>query len=136
MDTLIITINFVILGLIISLPLLIIIRLKKRNTKKIVIKYFFIGLFLMSLLMLIFAAWDYVSSMLLLEHYGYNFISENYDKVLPVDRERVDNLVTSLMGIGWPLKAIFGFIITIPYLIFVYFSKLLIDRVMANKSEA
>ncbi len=129
-------VNFLIFGLILSLPILTIIRLRKRNVKKVAIKYFLIGLFIMALLISIFAVWGDFSNLILLNHYGYSVDGMNYENVLPENRERVDTLVTSLMGIGWPLKAIFGFVMTIPYLIFVYFAKMLIDRVMIKKNEA
>ena len=50
--------------------------------------------------------------------------------------DKVKRLETSVMGIGWPVKAIFGFVMTIPYLIFVYIGKVLIDRIMIKKNEA
>lgn len=129
-------VNFVIFGLIISLPILTIIRLRKRNAKKVAIKYFLFGLFIMALLISIFAVWDDFSNLILLNHYGYSVDGMNYEKVLPENRERVDILVTSLMGIGWPLKAIFGFVMIIPYLIFVHFANTLIDRMIIKKNEA
>lgn len=136
MEATVTTINFIILGLIILLPILTIIRLRKRNTRKVAVKYFLIGLFLMAFLISIFAAWGDISNLILLNHYGYSVDGMNYENVLPENRERVDTLVTSLMGIGWPLKAMFGFIMTIPYLIFVYFGKILTDRIMIKKNEA
>jgi len=136
METIITIINFVILGLIISLPILTIIRLRKSNTRKVAVKYFLIGLLLMAFLISIFAAWGDFSNLILLYHYGYSVDGMNYENVLPENRERVDTLVTSLMGIGWSLKAMFGFIMTIPYLIFVYFGKMLTDRIMIKKNEA
>ena len=90
----------------------------------------------MAFLISIFAAWGDFSNLILLNHYGYSVDGMNYENVLPENRERVDTLVTSLMGIGWPLKAMFGFIMTIPYLIFVYFGKILTDRIMIKKNEA
>jgi hypothetical protein len=90
----------------------------------------------MAFLISIFAAWEDFSNLILLNHYGYSIDGMNYEDVLPENRERVDTLVTSLMGIGWPLKVMFGFVITIPYMIFVYFGKVLIDRGMVRKNEA
>lgn len=136
METIITIINFVILGLIISLPILTIIRLRKSNSRKLAVKYFLIGLFLMAFLISIFAAWGDFSNLILLNHYRYSVDGMNYENVLPENRERVDTLVTSLMGIGWPLKAMFGFVMTIPYLIFVYFGEILIDKIMIKKNEA
>jgi len=90
--------------------------------------------------MFIFAWWSHESDLILLKHYGYNIDGMNetefYGNVSPENMEQVNRLVTSVMGIGWPLKAMFGFVMTIPYLIFVYFGKVLIDRIMIKKNEA
>ena len=136
MEILISISNFLIFGLIISSPILLLLFLTKKSSKRLSIKFFVFGLFLMVLFIVIFAAWADLSNLILLNHYGYSVDGMNYDNVLPENRERVDRLVTSIMGIGWPLKAMFGFVMTIPYLIFVYFGKMLIDRLKYNKNEA
>ena len=136
MEILISISNFLIIGLIISSPILLLLFLTKKSSKRLSIKFFVFGLFLMVLFIVIFAAWADLSNLILLNHYGYSVDGMNYDNVLPENRERVDRLVTSIMGIGWPLKAMFGFVMTIPYLIFVYFGKILIDRLKENKNEA
>jgi hypothetical protein len=133
METLVKISDFLILCFIISLPILLLIFLKRKSPKKIAVKFFLIGFFLMALSISIFAAWSEISNLMLLKHYGYNADSLNYENVSSEDRERVKNLVTSIMGIGWPLKAIFGFIMTMPYLIFVYIGKMLISRLKNNK---
>ena len=128
METLVTISDFLILSFIISVPILLLIFLKRKSPKRIAIKFFLIGFFLTALLIFISAAWSDTSNLMLLKHYGYNADSMNYDNVSSENRERVKNLVTSIMGIGWPLKAIFGFIMSIPYLIFVYIGKMLIYR--------
>jgi|ERR1035437_6804375 hypothetical protein len=133
METLVTISDFLILSLIISLPILLLIFLKRKSPKRIAVKFFLIGFFSMALLISIYAAWSDISNLMLLKHYGYNADSMNYDNVSSENRERVKNLVTSIMGIGWPLKAIFGFIMTIPYLIFVYIGKIMIGRLKNNK---
>ena len=133
METLVTISDFLILSLIISLPILLLIFLKRKSPKRIAVKFFLIGFFSMALLISIYAAWSDISNLMLLKHYGYNADSMNYDNVSSENRERVKNLVTSIMGIGWPLKAIFGFIMTIPYLIFVYIAKIMIGRLKNNK---
>jgi hypothetical protein len=50
--------------------------------------------------------------------------------------EQVKSLETSIMGIGWPVKAIFGYVTFIPYLIFVYIGKIIINRMKNKKNEA
>ena len=140
METLITISNFLILGLIILAPILILIILKRLKTKRTVIIYSLIGLFVLGVLMLIFAWWSYESDLILLKHFGYNIDgmseTEFFGNVLPENMDKVKRLETSVMGIGWPVKAIFGFVMTIPYLIFVYFGKVLIYRIMTTKNEA
>ena len=140
METLITISNFLILGLIIFTPILILIILKRLKTKRTVIIYSLIGLFVLGVLMLIFAWWSHESDLILLKHFGYNIDgmseTEFFGNVLPENMDKVKRLETSVMGIGWPVKAIFGFVMTIPYLIFVYFGKVLIDRTMIKKNEA
>ncbi len=140
METLITISNFLILGLIIILPILILIILKRLKAKRTVIIYSLIGLSVLGILTLIFAWWSYESDLILLKHYGYNIDGMNeaefFGNVLPDNLDKVKRLETSIMGIGWPVKAIFGFVMTIPYLIFVYIGKVLIDRIMIKKNEA
>ena len=47
--------------------------------------------------------------------------TEFYGNVLPENMYKVNSLVTSIMGIGWPLKAILTFVFYSPYLLIVYF---------------
>jgi hypothetical protein len=140
METLITISNFLILGLIIISPILILIILKRLKIKRTVIIYSLIGLFVLGFLILIFAWWTDKSNMILLEHYGYNYNGlsdvERFQNVVQANLEKVKRLETSIMGIGWPLKAIFGFVMTIPYLIIVYLVKIMIDRLKHNKNEA
>ena len=140
MEKLITISNFLILGLIIIAPILILIILKRLKTKRTVIIYSLIGLSVLGVLMLIFAWWSHESDLILLKHFGYNIDgmseTEFFGNVLPENLDKVKRLETSVMGIGWPVKAIFGFVMTIPYLIFVYIGKALIDRIMIKKNEA
>ena len=74
---------------------------------------------------LTFAWWADTSDQMLLEHYGYNFDAmnhtERFGKVSPDNMERVKSLEISIMGIGWPLKAIMTYVFYSPYLLIVYF---------------
>ena len=132
--------NFLILGLIIATPILLLLILNKLKTKRVLIFYFLTGLLVLGLLIWIFAWWGYESDLILLKHYGYNIDGMNdtefYGNVSPENMERVKGLETSIMGIGWPLKAIFGFAIFMPYLIVVYVGKILIDKIKNKKNEA
>ncbi len=90
--------------------------------------------------MLIFAWWSHESNLILLKHFGYNMDgmseTEFFGNVLPENLDKVKRLETSVLGIGWPVKAILGFVMTIPYLIIVYLGKIMIDRLKQNKNEA
>ena len=140
METLITISNFLILGLIFIAPILILIILKRLKTKRIVIIFSLIGLSVLGVLMLIFAWWSHESNLILLKHFGYNMDgmseTEFFGNVLPENLDKVKRLETSVLGIGWPVKAILGFVMTIPYLIIVYLGKIMIDRLKQNKNEA
>ena len=132
METLIAIIDFLVLGIIIVTPILILIILKKSNLRSYVIFYFLIGIILSGLIICLFAWWTDISNSILLKHYGYNVLGMNttelYKNVMPSDLERVWNIENSMMGIGWPLKAIFGFIIFIPYLCVVFIVSKIIEK--------
>jgi ABC-type glycerol-3-phosphate transport system permease component len=140
METIITISNLLILGLIIFAPILILVILKKLRTKRILISYSFSSLFLLGVLVFIFAWWSYVSDLVLLKHYGYNLYGLNetelYGKVSPENVQKVKSLATSTMGIGWPLKAMFGYVTILPYLIIVYIGNILIIRRKNNRNEA
>jgi hypothetical protein len=100
--------------------------------------YSLISLLVLGLLILLFAWWAEKSDMILLEHFGYNDDgwnnAEKYQNVAKENLEKVRRSKTSIMGIGWPLKAIFGYVMLIPYLIFVYLGKILIDKLRKMKT--
>jgi len=68
-----------------------------------------------SFLSLAYWAFDDLSTGFLLSYYGYNFDSmfeeEQYANVEPCNRERVARLFSHLMGVGWPLRAMFMYVI-------------------------
>ncbi|MDD4921503.1 MAG: hypothetical protein PHS30_03385 [Bacteroidales bacterium] len=130
--------TFLILGLILVTPILLIIILKKLKIKRFKIYYFIIGLLLLVIFVALFAWWSDTSNLILLKHYGYNIdglnSTEFYGKVSPDNMNRVKMLETSIMGMGWPLKAIFGLTTIIPYLIIVSIGNRMIDK--RNKNAA
>jgi hypothetical protein len=138
MEILITISNFLLLGLIVLAPILTLIIQKKLKTRRTGFIYSLIGLPTLGMLVLFFAWWGNESNLILLKHYGYNIdgISEMeyYENVLTENLDKVKSLESSTMGIGWPLRAIFGWVLIIPYLIFVYFGKALIDRKSAKKN--
>jgi len=124
MDILITISNFLILGLIIANPILLLIVLKKSDIEFYSVYYFFIGILLLGGMAYFSAWWSDKSDHILLEHYGFDFDAmnetERYGKVLPENMERVKRIEISIMGVGYPVKAIFGFIALLPYLLVVY----------------
>jgi hypothetical protein len=140
MEILISISDFLILGLIIISPILILVILKRLKIKQTLILYSLIGLFTLGVLILISAWWSYESNLILLKHYGYNIDGMNYNEfygnVSHENIEKVRSLETSIMGIGWQVKAFFGYVTLIPYLVFVYIGKIMIQRLKKNKNEA
>ncbi len=71
-----------------------------------------------------FAWWTDTSDSLLLSYYGYDFEAMNetdrFNKVKSENLERVKELETANFGVGWPVKAIMGFVYYSPYLLIVY----------------
>lgn len=137
MEILITITNFLILGLLIILPFALLKIANRLKIKRSMIFYAVVGITLSSLLVFLFAWWSHESCLIQLEHYGYNIDgmskSEFYAKVLPENMDKVKSLEISIMGIGWPLKAIIGFVIIIPYLIIVYIVKNMIDKFKEKK---
>jgi len=90
-------------------------------------------------IMLTFSLWADTSNQILLKHYGYNFDGMNeteiFGNVAEDDMQRVNELVQSSSGIGWPLKAIMGFPFYSPYLLIVYLIGQLIRRLKRNRAR-
>jgi|SRR5690554_7622052 len=111
------------IGLLIS-PILLLRFINRTNIKYKFIAYLTIGIFLTAILTFLFAWWAYKSDLILLKHYGYDIDEVNemefYGKVLPENMDKVKSLEISIMGIGWPLKAILTFIFYLPYLLLIY----------------
>ena len=136
METIIKIADLLILGLILSTPILLLLILEKLNTKRTFLIYLLIGVIVLGILIFTFSWWCDKSNMMLLRNYGYNIDGMNdieiYGNVSPNDLEQIKRLETSIMGIGWQLKALFGYVFVIPYLLFIYLGKMLITR-LANK---
>ncbi len=137
METIIKIADLLILGLIISTPILLLLILEKLNTKRTFLVYLLIGLFVLGILIFTFSWWCDKSNMMLLRNYGYNIDGMNdieiYGNVSPNDLEQIKRLETSIMGIGWQLKALFGYVFVIPYLLFIYLGKMLITRLASKR---
>jgi len=118
------TISFILFITLIVFPIFLINKIHKLHLKHNFIFYFISTLIISSILVLFFAWWSHYSTKILLSHYGYNFDSmndiERFENVSLENLERVKNLEISMMGIGWPLKAIITYLIYCPYLLIIY----------------
>lgn len=133
MENLIQILNFAFVGLIIFIPIFIIAFIRKKCKKHLLLKYLLLCFFVLTIVIFLFGWWSDKSDLILLKYYGYNIDGMNdmeiYGNVLPQNREKVNNLVRSIMGIGWPIKAYFGYLISIPYLLFIYFGRVVFDKI-------
>ena len=128
METIVNSVNILLLLVLISSPFIILRFVNKSNIKFKFISYFTIGLIAIAMIILIFAWWSETSSIILLKHYnGYVFNPDSnsyqvsYEKVLSENIERVKTLERGIMGIGWPLKAFIFYPIYSAYLFILYF---------------
>ena len=124
METITTIVSLILLiGLVLS-PVLIMRRLNKLNIKNKFTSYLTSGIVITALITIMLAWWMGTSDRMLLAHYGYNIDGMNetefYERVSPENMERVKSLETSIMGIGWSLKAIITYVVYIPYLLMVY----------------
>ena len=55
-------------------------------------------------------------------------MNESYENVLPQNIQKVKKIEKSVMGIGWTLKAMFGFIMYIPYLLAVFIVRIIWEK--------
>jgi len=113
-------------------PILLLRFINRTNIKYKFITYLTIGFVITLSIMFGFAWWSYKSDLILLKQYGYNIDGMNekefYGKVLPENIDKVKSLQTSIMGIGWPLKAILMFSFYSPYLLIIFGANYLIRR--------
>lgn len=113
------------IGLVLS-PILIIGVLNKLNIRFKFIVYLTFGILITVIITLAFAWWLDKSNNMLLTHYGYNIDgmneSEVYGQVAPENKDRVKSLEKSIMGIGWPLKALMTYVVYLPYFLIVYYA--------------
>jgi hypothetical protein len=134
-------INILLLLLLVSSPIIIVRFLNKSTIKFKFISYFTIGLFVTAIIILFFAWWSATSKIILLKHYDAYFFNPDsnsyqvsYEKVSAENSERVKSLETGIMGIGWPLKAIFMFVCFLPILVIVYSFNNLIVKIKKDKN--
>jgi hypothetical protein len=137
MEKLITLVSFSLFVGILLCPILLLRKIKTTKIRYKFLAYLTIGLFLNAVIVLVFAWWSYTSDLMLLEHYGYNIDGMNeaefYGNVIPENMDKVKSIQRSIMGIGWPLKAIFAFVFCSPWIIVVYFVFYLTDKIKLNK---
>ncbi|WP_372642463.1 hypothetical protein [Ancylomarina sp.] len=140
METLITLSKFLQLGLLIAFPfpLLKALRLRVGN-KAYFLSYILFSLLFLGILMFVIAWWAAKSQMILLSHYGFDHDAwsdvERYGHVAHENKERVKSLESSSLGIGWPLKAMFGYVMFTPYLFIAYGLSILINRLKRIKNK-
>ena len=117
-------VSFLFLILLFIIPIIIWYHINKRKIKYKFIVYLFTGIISTLLLALVLAWWVDFSNHLLLAYYNYDLEVVNeansLNNVLPENIERVKSLQMSLMGIGWPLKALISYVFYSPYIFLVY----------------
>lgn len=137
MEKLITLVSFLLFVGILLCPILLLRKIKTTKIRYKFLTYLTIGLFLHAVILFVFAWWSYTSDLMLLEHYGYDIDGMNetefYGNVIPENMDKVKSIQRSIMGIGWPLKAIFAFVFCSPWIIVVYFVFYLTDKIKLNK---
>lgn len=139
MEILFKVISFLFLCVLLIIPLLLLYALNKRSVKYKFIVYIVFGLLLSGAIMFGFAWWADASYDILLAHYGYNFDAmddiDRFSRVSSEHMARVKDLESSMLGIGWPVKAMFACLIYAPYLLFAYIAVYLINKIKQNKEQ-
>jgi hypothetical protein len=124
MELLATIISFTLLIATIIVPIVILVRLNRQNTKHKLAAFLILAFITTSIMTLALAWWGNISTKILLSHYGYDFDAmsdiERYANVSEENIERVKQLEISMMGIGWPLKAFMTYTVYSPYLVVVY----------------
>jgi hypothetical protein len=139
MEILTTILSIILLGGLIISPFLILHRLKGRNVKYKFIVYLTVGVLITATITLLFAWWTDISNEILLSHYGYDFDAmndiERFTNVTEENMKRVKILEISIMGLGWPLKAIMTYAFYSPYLLIVYLITYLVKKVKKTPNK-
>lgn len=137
MNFLITIVSVILLCGLIILPVLILYGVNKRGVKYSFIAYLVLGILITSVIMTIFSWWSVISDEMLLSYYEYDFEAlnemERFVNVKPENVERVKNIANALSGIGWPLRAIFSYVLYLPYLFIVYLIAYIIKKRKATQ---
>lgn len=132
-------VSLVVILIIFLSPYLVIYGLTYFNLKYRFLLYVLIQIMLLAIEVFIWAWWVDYSNNYLIEYYGYNWDWMNereiYANVLPENMSKVKSLERSLFGIGWPLKAMFGFVMFIPYIPVAYLLDMVIKKLRVKYKE-
>lgn len=111
---------------------------KHINNSKIkfkIIYYLILSLLCSAIFSFVFAWWNNASNIMLLKHYDAYFLNPDsnsyqvsYDKVILENIKEVEKLEKSIMGIGWPLKAIFMLVFFFPITLIPFLTKYSIKK--------
>ena len=132
METLVTAVDITLLGGLLISPIVLLRFLNRKKIKYKFIAYLTIGVLMTAFIVFVFGWWSYASDKILLTHYGYSFDGwsdkDYYKNVAPENLEKVKGIVTSISGIGWPLKVILTYAFYLPYILLVYAVTYLIGR--------
>ena len=122
-------ISFIFIAFVVIYPIFIVPFIKDKKYLVILILAFFI---VDGILLLMFFGMDDYSTKWLMEYYGYDLDgmseSECYRNVKPGDRVMVEGMSSHIMGIGWPLRAVFAYVLIIPFQIILSFIEYYVIR--------
>ena len=137
-----ITISYMILLLsFLAFPIFILRKMKELKIKFIKIKFTFYVLIICLSLSVICAFWKDYSSEILLKSYNAYVLNPDsgteqveYENVKSENIQRVKQLEHTIMGIGWPLRAIFIFVLSIlPVFLLTYLTNEIIETMILRK---
>lgn len=120
---------FIVFVFVVIYPIFIVPFIKDKKYLVILILAFII---VDGVLLLVYFGWDDYSTKWLMEYYGYDLDgmseSECYRNVEPGDRVMVEGMSSHIMGIGWPLRAVFAYVLIIPFQIILSFIEYYVIR--------
>ena len=124
MEFLINLIVIILLIILVALPIFSIRLLTNRKFKNKFVVFLISSIIFGGIFLILFAWWCDYSNILLLKFYGYNIDGMNetelYGKVSLKNLQKVKDLESSIMGIGWPLKAIMLYPFYVIYILVSY----------------
>ena len=136
--------NIILLLSFIFIPLILLRKLKILEGKFLKVKFTFYVLLICFVLSILTAFWkDYSSEILLRSYNAYEYNPDlgneqvEYKNVEPENLQRVKRLEQTIMGIGWPLRAIFLFVFSLlPVFLFTIIANEITEKiVLRNRNK-